>query len=75
MQEIISQLLSPTSIWSVVLRAAVWFGIAVVIIASIDAAPKVENVGQSLKVNLGMFLFFIVLSGGLLFLLFGFVPA
>lgn len=58
------------SIWSVVLRGGVWFAIALVIIISTDVANP--NASGSLKRNLGFFLLFLVLSGGLIYLLFGF---
>ncbi|MBW7955881.1 hypothetical protein H3C66_04060 [Patescibacteria group bacterium] len=58
------------SIWSIVLRGGVWFAIALVIIISTDVANP--SASGSLKRNLGFFLLFIVLSGGLIYLLFGF---
>lgn len=61
------------SIWSVVLRGGVWFAIALVIVISTDVANP--NASGSLKRNLGFFLLFIVLSGGLIYLLFGFTTA
>lgn len=59
------------SIWSVVIRGAVWLIIALVIIVSADN-PDPDSSLRSLKANLGFFLMFVVLSGGLLYLLFGF---
>lgn len=59
------------SIWSVVLRGAVWLGISLVIIISSDA-PNPESSLRNLKSNLGFFLMFLVLSGGLVGLLFTF---
>ncbi len=59
------------SIWSVVLRGVVWFAIALVIIVSTDAANP-EKSGKNLKANLGFLLLFLVLSTGLIYLLFGF---
>ncbi len=62
------------SIWSVVLRGGVWFAISIVILVSTDMAnPQKANL--SLKRNLGFFVFFLVLSGGLIYLLFGFSSA
>ena len=58
------------SIWSVVLRGGVWFAIALVIMISTDVANP--SAGNSLKRNLGFFLLFIVVTGGLIYLLFGF---
>jgi len=58
------------SIWSVVLRGGIWFAIALVIVISTDVANP--SASGSLKRNLGFFLLFIFLSGGLIYLLFGF---
>lgn len=70
-RELIISFFAVDSIWSVVLRGGVWFAIAVVIILSTDAVSP-SNSGGGLKRNLGFFLLFIVLSGGLIYLLFGF---
>jgi hypothetical protein len=60
------------SIWSIVLRGGIWFAIALVIIVSTDVSNP-NRTTQSVKTNLGFFLLFLVLSGGLMYLLFGFV--
>jgi hypothetical protein len=60
------------SVWSVVLRAGIWFAIALVIIISTDVANP-ERASRNLKSNLGFFLLFLLLSGGLIYLMFGFV--
>lgn len=70
-REIVQSFFAVDSIWSIVLRAGLWFGIAIVIIASTDVANP-ERSTKTLKSNLGFFLLFILLSGGLLYLLFGF---
>jgi hypothetical protein len=59
------------SIWSVVFRAGIWIGVAVVVMMSLDMA-NTRNTSRSLKGNLGLFLLFITLSCGLLYMLFGF---
>jgi len=64
-------LFSAESIWSVVLRGAIWLIIALVIIVSTDK-PDPDKAFKDLKSNLGFFLMFITLSGGLVYLLFGF---
>ncbi len=69
-QEIARSIFEVDSIWSVVFRGVVWFGIAIVIIVSTDVANP-EKSGKSLKSNLGFFLLFLVLSTGLIYLLFG----
>jgi len=73
-RELFFQLFAVDSIWSVVLRGAIWLGIALVIIISTDN-PNPDKQLKSLKANLGFFLMFVVLSGGLLYLLFGYTTA
>jgi len=70
-QQAVQLLFAVDSIWSIVLRGAIWFVIALVIIVSADN-PNPEKSLKNLKSNLGFFLMFIVLSGGLIYLLFGF---
>jgi len=55
----------------VVLRGGVWFAIALVIIVSTDVANPSKSAG-TLKSNLGFFFLFLLLGGGLIYLLFGF---
>lgn len=69
-REIVIQAFSVNSIWSVVLRAVVWAIIALVIIINSDQ-PDPEKSMKNLKSNLGFFLMFLMLSGGLIYLLFG----
>ncbi len=64
---------SVNSVGSVAARAFIWFAVAVVIIASTDTAGS-QDVGQKLRANLGLFMLFLVLCGGLIYLMFGFVP-
>jgi hypothetical protein len=59
------------SIWSVVLRGAIWLGIALVIIVGSDAANPDKSL-KSMKANLGFFLLFVLVTGGLVYFLFGF---
>jgi hypothetical protein len=72
--EIARSFFAVNSIWSVVFRAAIWFVIAFVIIISTDT-PDPEKSLKNLKSNLGFFLLFLTLSGGLVFLLFSYTPA
>jgi hypothetical protein len=58
------------SIWSVVLRGVIWMVIALVIIVSVDS-PNAALSSKKLKANLGFFSMFLLLSGGLIYLLFG----
>jgi len=77
MQELVSEIFTKMftfdSIWSIVLRGGMWFAIAVVIIISADTVNP-DQAGSKLKANLGFFLIFTVLTGGLIYLLFGFAP-
>ena len=67
---IIELLFSPTSVWSFILQAAIWFGVCLVIIASTDVA-KPQAGYKRMKQNLGFFLLFVVMGGGLIMVLFG----
>ena len=58
------------SIWSVVVRGGIWLVIALIIIVSVD--NQGGNLSSNkLKANLGFFTMFLLLSGGLIYLLFG----
>lgn len=70
---IVQSMFDVTSIWSVVLRGVFWVVIAGGIIISTDT-PRPEQSASKLKQNLGFILLFIVLSGTLIYLLFGFTP-
>lgn len=58
------------SMWSIVVRGGIWLVIALIIIASVDN-PNASLQSSKLKANLGFFTMFLVLSGGLIYLLFG----
>lgn len=58
------------SIWSVVLRGLIWLAVSIVIIVSLDRAGK--NQKLDLKSNLGFFLMFLLITGSLIYLLFGY---
>ncbi len=64
-------LFAADSIWSVVFRGLLWFVVAVVILISLDN-PDTDRSMSNLKANLGFLLMFLVLSGGLIYLIFGF---
>lgn len=68
---IFTTIFDPTSVWSVVARAVIWFVIAGVIIVSVDK-PRPEQTHRSLKKNLGSFLLILTIGGGLIYLLFSF---
>lgn len=71
LQPLITALFSPNSVWSVVLRGAIWVVVALVIILSSDSHDPEQSL-KSLKSNLGFLVIFLVLSGGLVYLLFGY---
>lgn len=58
------------SIWSIVIRGVIWMVVAMIIIVSVDN-PNSELSSRKLKANLGFFSMFLLLSGGLVYLLFG----
>ena len=69
--EIFLNFFNVESVWSIIFRALLWFGVAMVIIIT-TANPRPERSLKHLKSNLGMFFMFITLGGGLIYLLFGF---
>jgi len=73
MQEILSSLFSVNSIWFFVLQAVVWLGLCLVIIMTMDSARPQQSYGK-LKSNLGYFLAFMILSGGLIYIVFARTP-
>jgi hypothetical protein len=64
---------SVNSYGSILLRASIWFLVAIVIIATTDASNR-HMTGRQVQQNLGMLFLFLILCGGLVYLLFGFVP-
>jgi hypothetical protein len=73
-RELVISAFAVDSFGSIVLRGVIWFAIAIVIIMSADAVDP-DKASQNLKSNLGFLLIFVVLSGGLVYLLFGFTKA
>lgn len=73
LQNILGSIFRVDSIWSVVARGVVWFVVATVVIISVDN-PNSEKSLKNLKSNLGFLAMFLVLSGGLVYLLFGYQP-
>jgi len=71
LQDITVSLFSVTSIWSVIFRAFLWIGIAVIILVATDH-PRPEQSSKNVKNYLGFFLLFIAFSTSMIFLLFGF---
>lgn len=69
-RNLVSQAFAVDSIWSIVVRGVIWMVIALIIIASVDG-PNSDLSSKKLKANLGFFTMFLLLSGGLIYLLFG----
>jgi hypothetical protein len=74
LREIVIFLFAVDSVGSIFLRGGIWFGIAIIIMASTDQFQKVQDSGTMLRTNLGFFLLFLIVGGGLMYLLFGFAP-
>lgn len=73
-RELVMKAFAVDSVWSIVLRGLIWFIISIVIIVSMDN-PNAEQSSIKLKANLGFFLMFTILAGGLIYLLFGYVQS
>lgn len=73
-RELVISAFAVDSFGSIVLRGVIWLAIALVIIISADAADP-DKATKNLKSNLGFLLVFMVLTGGLVYLLFGFTKA
>ena len=73
-REIVIFMFAIDSVGSIFLRGGIWFGIAIVIMASTDQFQRYQDSGTTLKTNLGFFLLFLVIGGTLMYLLFGFSP-
>lgn len=73
-QNIFQELFDLNNIWWLVFKATIWFGVALIIIIKTDQPDPAESF-KNLKSTLGFFLIFIMLSTGLLYLLFGQIPA
>ncbi len=61
------------SVGSIFLRAGIWFLIAIVIIAATDTTDYHKQ-SNNLRFGLGALFLFLILCGGLIYLMFGFVP-
>lgn len=69
-RELVAKAFAADSIWSIVVRGVIWIVIAMIIIVSVDN-PNANLSSKKLKANLGFFTMFLLLSGGLVYLLFG----
>jgi len=73
-RELVISAFAVDSFGSIVVRGVIWLAIALVIIISADSVDP-DKATKNLKSNLGFLLIFMVLSGGLVYLLFGFTKA
>ena len=74
LREVAIYLFAVDSIGSIFSRGAIWFAIAIAIIAGVDTYDHHKGESAGLKSTLGLFLLFLILGGGLMYLLFGFAP-
>jgi len=70
--DLIREFLTANSFGAILLRALIWFVVALIIIASTDGSGR-QNAAD-LKSNLGFLILFLILASSLVYLLFGFVP-
>ncbi len=70
MREILANLFNISSIWFFVFQTVIWFAVCIGIIASTDVARPERSYGK-IKQNLGLLLLFIILSSGLIYIMFG----
>jgi hypothetical protein len=69
-RDLVTKAFAVDSMWSIVVRGVIWMVIALIIIVSVDN-PNSDLSSRKLKANLGFFTMFLLLSGGLIYLLFG----
>ncbi len=69
-RDLVTKAFAVDSMWSIVIRGVIWMAIALIIIVSVDN-PNSDLSSRKLKANLGFFTMFLLLSGGLIYLLFG----
>jgi|LSQX01.3.fsa_nt_gb hypothetical protein len=62
-----------SSIWSVVLRAVIWMVVSIIILMATNN-PDPDQIKENTRTYLGSFLMLVVVSSGLIFLLFGIAP-
>ncbi|MGD9129015.1 MAG: accessory gene regulator B family protein [Candidatus Woesebacteria bacterium] len=71
LQQLLQKAFVIDSIWSIIIRGIIWLVIAIVILVSVDN-PDERMTSEKLKSNLGFLLIFMLVSGGLIYLLFSF---
>jgi hypothetical protein len=74
LRELVIFLFAVDSIGSIFSRGAIWFGIAIAIIAGVDTYDKKNGEAVGVKTNVGLFVGFLIVGGVLMYLLFGFAP-
>lgn len=74
-QALITMLVAPTSTAGIVLRGVIWLVIATVIIISSNRYNLKVDPSQTIKRRLGSLFIFMMLSVGLMYLLFSYIPA
>ncbi len=67
----LSMLLTPTSIWSIIMRGVIWLAASIALLVYLGRSDSNQDF-KNLKSNLGFFLMFFTLAGGLIYLLFSF---
>lgn len=73
LKNIAFSLFDVTSVWSVIFRAVIWMVISIIILMATDN-PDPDKIKQNTRTYLGSFLMLIIVSGSLIFLLFGMAP-
>ncbi len=69
-RDLVDKAFAVDSIWSIVTRGVIWTVIALIIIINVDN-QSTDSSNKKLKANLGFFSMFLLLFGGLTYLLFG----
>jgi hypothetical protein len=62
-----------SSIWSVVLRAVIWMVVSIIILMATNN-PDPDQIKENTRTYCGSFFMLVVVSYGLIFLLFGIAP-
>jgi DNA integrity scanning protein DisA with diadenylate cyclase activity len=73
LQQISTAIFDINNIWWLIIKASIWFIIALMIIVKTDS-PNPEKSLKNIKSTLGFFLMFVILSGGVLYVLFNQAP-
>lgn len=74
-QDWLTLLVAPTTTGGIILRGLIWLVIATVIIVSSNRYNLSIDPTQAVKRRLGSLFLFMLLSAGLMYLLFSYIPA